>query len=68
MESKALPDLDPDLPEITKEEIQAFLEERANDYVCPICHTKRFGASDELPYSRAPINGFGDQRNRADRL
>jgi hypothetical protein len=63
-----LPNLDPELPEITKEEIQEFLEERAHDYVCPICRTQRFGTAEDMPYSRVPINGFGDQRNRMDRF
>jgi hypothetical protein len=70
-EARTLPDLRDllrDLPAITKEEIQAFLEDRAHDYVCPFCHSEKLGASDEMPYSRAPINGPGDQRNRSDRF
>jgi predicted RNA-binding Zn-ribbon protein involved in translation (DUF1610 family) len=61
-------ELAPELPAITREEIQEFLAERAGDYVCPICGSNNLATADEMPYSRAPINGPGDQRNREDRF
>lgn len=63
-----MPDLDPDLPRITLEELAEFLEDRAGEFRCPFCGNDALGTAEEGPYLRITNNGPGDQRNRAERF